>query len=416
MKGLINEAFKTAHFANGFRVIYREVPRSITHCGLVVNAGSRDELPNESGAAHFIEHTLFKGTKRRKMFHILNRLDSVGGEVNAYTSKEDTWVYAAFLESHLERAIELLADIAFSATFPEKEVAKERDVITDEIQSYLDNPADAIFDDFEERIFAGNGLGTNILGEELAVQSMERQTLVDFVDRHYKTDEMVFSAVGSTPWKKVLRLCEKYFGDQSAGKAQLLRVTPGKNPVFDIREEREIHQVHHVMGMQTVGADHTDRLGLAVLANYLGGPTMNNRLSLQVREKHGLAYNIEASYSPYSDAGLFSIYFGTDRKQHARAERLVKQELRRMCKMRLGVRQMHEIKRQIIGHIAIAQDSGNAIMTGLGKSFLLYNRVENLEAVLKAVEAVTADDVLRLANEVLHPDLLSHCVYMPGKG
>ena len=414
MEGFIDEAFKTAKFANGFRVIYREVPRAITHCGLVVNVGSRDELAKESGAAHFIEHTLFKGTKRRKMFHVLNRLDSVGGEVNAYTSKEDTWIYAAFLESHLERAIELLADITFAATFPEKEVVKERDVIMDEIQSYLDNPADAIFDDFEERMYAGHGLGTNILGTEKAVQSMERDTLVQFVDRHYQTDEMVFSAVGSTPWKKVLRLCEKHFGEQSAGKALLSRKPPGKNPIFDVREHREIQQVHHVMGVQTVGANHPDRLGLVVLANYLGGPTMNNRLSLQVREKHGLAYNIEASYTPYSDTGQFSIYFGTDRKQHARAEHLVNQELRRMCKTRLGVRQMHEIKRQIIGHIAISQDSGNAIMTGLGKSFLLYDRVESLEVVLKAVEAVSADDVLRLANEVLRPELLSHCVYMPG--
>tara|TARA_B100000768_G_C11240199_1_gene359162 strand:+ start:278 stop:1426 length:1149 start_codon:yes stop_codon:yes gene_type:complete len=380
----------------------------------VINAGSRDEIVQngESGSAHFIEHTLFKGTQKRKAFHILNRLDTVGGEFNAYTSKEDTWIYAAFSEQHLERAVELIADITFQATFPEKEIVKERDVILDELNAYLDSPAEAIFDEFEERLFAGHPLGGNILGTKESVSEMSRTVLKGFVDRHYQTDQMVFSAVGATPWKTVLRMCEKHFTSIPSGKAKLERI-PFKNyQSFDLRTAKDIHQVHHMMGTVTHGSDHADRLGLALLANHLGGPTMNNRLSLNVREKHGMAYNIECAYSPYSDVGTFSVYFGTDRRLHARAEKLVLKELRELREKKLGVRQLHDIKQQVLGHIALSQDSGSSMMTGLGKSFMLYDRVESLESVFASVEAITAEDVLRLANEVLAPEGLSHLVYL----
>jgi predicted Zn-dependent peptidase len=408
------EELHTARFANGFRLIYKQVPRPVTHCGLVINAGARDEISSlgESGAAHFIEHTLFKGTQKRKAFHILNRLDSVGGEFNAYTSKEDTWIYAAFSEQHLERAVELISDITFQATFPDKEILKERDVILDELHAVLDSPADAIFDEFEERLFAGHSLGGNILGTKESVSSMNREVLKGFVQRHYQTEQMVFSAVGATPWKKVYRLCEKYFGSLSAGTAKLNRQPVVALPQFDVREAKDIHQVHHVMGTVTRGSDHADRLGLALLANHLGGPTMNNRLSLNVRERHGMAYNIECAYSPYSDVGTFSIYFGTDQRLHARAEKLVLKELKDLRNNRLGVRQLHDIKQQVVGHIALSQDSGNSIMTGLGKSYLLYDRVESLESVFASIDAISADDVLRLANEVLVPEKLSHLVYL----
>jgi predicted Zn-dependent peptidase len=392
------EELHTARLENGFRIIYKEVPRPVTHCGLVINAGSRDEitLQGEAGAAHFIEHTLFKGTQKRKAFHILNRLDSVGGEFNAYTSKEDTWIYAAFSEQHLERAVELLADITFQATFPEKEILKERDVILDELNA----------------LFAGHQLGGNILGTKDSVAKMNRTVLKGFVDRHYQTDQMVFSAVGATPWKTVLRICEKHFAAIPSGQATLERI-PFKNyQTFDLRTAKDIHQVHHMMGTVTHGSDHPDRLGLALLANHLGGPTMNNRLSLNVREKHGMAYNIECAYTPYSDVGTFSVYFGTDRRLHGRAEKLVLKELRELREKKLGVRQLHDIKQQVLGHIALSQDSGSSMMTGLGKSFMLYDRVESLESVFASVEAIAAEDVLRLANEVLAPEGLSHLVYL----
>lgn len=410
VKALADE-FRTAQFPNGFRVIHKHVDRPVTHIGLVINAGSRDELPGEAGAAHFIEHTLFKGTKKRKAYHVLNRLDSVGGEVNAYTSKEDTWLVASFLPEHLERALELLADITFEATFPEREVIKERDVILDELHSYWDSPVDALFDEFEERLFAGHPLAGNILGTEKSVGEMTRERLLGFVDRHYATDEMVLSVVGPVSWDRLLRLAERYFGVTAASQAGLVRVPFNATQVFDVRLEKDVHQVHHILGAPTVGHEHPDRVALAMLANLLGGPTMNSRLSLNIRERHGMAYNIECAYTPYTDSGVFSVYFGTDAKSHARAERLVLKEFAMLRDRPLGDRQLRELKRQVLGHIALSQDSGHSVMTSLGKSFLLYNRVESLEKVFDSIEQVTAEDLQRLARSVLQPEGLSHLVY-----
>lgn len=409
-KALADE-FRTAQFPNGFRVIHKQVDRPVTHLGLVINAGSRDELAGESGAAHFIEHTLFKGTKKRKAYHVLNRLDSVGGEVNAYTSKEDTWLVASFLPEHLERALELLADITFDATFPEREVLKERDVILDELHSYWDSPVDALFDEFEERLFAGHPLAGNILGTEDSVGGMTRERLLGFVDRHYATEEMVLSVVGPVLWDRLLRLAERYFGQSVASQAGLLRTPFVGNSPFDVRLEKDVHQVHHILGAPTVGHEHPDRVALAMLANLLGGPTMNSRLSLNIRERHGMAYNIECAYTPYTDSGVFSVYFGTDAKSHARAERLVLKEFALLRDRPLGDRQLRELKRQVLGHIALSQDSGHSVMTSLGKSFLLYNQVESLEKVFESIEQVTAADLQRLAQSVLQPEGLSHLVY-----
>ncbi len=407
----LSDEFRTAQFTNGFRIIHKQVDRPVTHCGLVVNAGSRDELTGESGAAHFIEHTLFKGTKKRKTYHVLNRLDSVGGEVNAYTSKEDTWLYAAFLPEHLERALELLSDITFEATFPEKEIVKERDVILDELHSYWDSPVEALFDEFEERLFAGHPLAGNILGTEESVGSMTRDQLLGYVNRNYATDAMVVSVVGPVEWEVLLKLCERHFGGRPATQSNLARSPFASNSPFDVRLEKEVHQVHHIMGTPTVGHDHPDRLGLAMLANLLGGPTMNSRLSLNIRERHGMAYNIECAYTPYTDTGLFSVYFGTDQKSHKRAEKLIMKEFQVLRERPLGARQLTELKRQVLGHIALGQDSGNSVMTSLGKSFLLYNRVESLDRVFDSISNVSAEDLQRLACDVLQPEAISHLVY-----
>ncbi|HBP45748.1 MAG TPA: peptidase M16 [Flavobacteriales bacterium] len=407
------EDLHTAQFENGLRIIYKYVDSPVTHCGLVINAGTRDEITSlgEAGVAHFIEHTLFKGTRKRKAFHVLNRLDSVGGEFNAYTSKEDTWLYAAFSERHLERAVELIADITSNATFPVNEIKKERDVILDELNAYLDSPVDSIFDEFEEKLFEGHPMGGNILGNPSSVRAMNRETIQGFVSRHYHPDEMVFSVVGATAWSKVARLCKKHFGLLQRGASSLNRVPFNGRAPFDVRLKKDIHQVHHVMGRLTHGSDHPDRLTLALIANYLGGPTMNSRLSLNVRERHGIAYNIECAYTPYSDVGVFSVYFGTDKRLHKRAEALVRKELASLRKNKLGVRQLHNIKQQIAGQLLLSQDSGSSVMTSLGKSFLLYNRVDHLETMFGAIETISAEDVLRLANEFLDDQNWSHLVY-----
>lgn len=405
--------FHTFTLPNGIRVIHKEVPRAAGHVALVVNTGSRDERKGEAGVAHFIEHCLFKGTQKRKTFHILNRLERVGGELNAYTTKEDTWISASFLERDLARAVELVADITFNSTFPEKEIAKERDVILDEIASIKENPSDVIFDEFEERLFGKHPLGRTILGTPESVKSLSKKDIEDFVKRNYRPDEMVFASVGSTPINKFKKICEKYLGEFEGSKGKVHRVAPAAVAVFDERIKEDTHQVHHLLGGLTVGADHSDKLPLTLLANYLGGPAMNCRLSMNIREKYGMAYHIEAGYSPYADSGVFSIYFGTDTRHHKKVERLVNKELRIMCNTKMGVRQLHDAKKQLIGQIALNQDSGPSMMNGLAKSYLLYNRVEPLADFFKSIELITAEDLLRVSNEFVAPKGLSHLVYLP---
>ena len=407
--------FHTFTLPNGLRVIHKEVPRSASHVALVVNAGSRDELPGEAGVAHFIEHCLFKGTKKRKTFHVLNRLERVGGDLNAYTTKEETWISASFLETDIARAIELVSDISFNSTFPEKEIAKEQEVIFDEIASVLDNPSDVIFDEFEERLFGAHPLGRTILGTQESVNNLGKLQINSFVDRYYCPDQMVFASVGSTPIARLKKLCEKYLGHEIGRVSKLNRLVPNAIPIFDERVEQETHQVHHLLGGITTGANHPDKLPLTLLANYLGGPAMNCRLSLNIREKYGMAYHIEAGYSPYQDCGVFSVYFGTDRRHHDKVEALVDKELMLLCNNKLGVRQLHDAKTQLIGQIALSQDSGPAMMTGLAKSFLLYNKVQPLDEFFKSIEKISSDDLLRVANQFIKPDLLSRLVYLDKK-
>jgi len=407
--------FHTFTLPNGLRVIHKEVPRSASHVALVVNAGSRDELPGEEGVAHFIEHCLFKGTKKRKTFHIINRLERVGGDLNAYTTKEETWISASFLERDLARAIELVSDISFNSTFPEKEIAKEQEVILDEIASVLDNPSDVIFDEFEERLFGSHPLGRTILGTQESVNNLGKLQINSFVDRYYCPDQMVFASVGSTPISKLKKLCEKYLSHEIGRVSKLNRLVPDSIPSFDERVEQDTHQIHHLLGGITSGANHPDKLPLTLLANYLGGPAMNCRLSLNIREKYGMAYHIESGYSPYEDCGVFSVYFGTDRRHHDKVESLVDKELMLLCNNKLGVRQLHDAKTQLIGQIALSQDSGPAMMTGLAKSFLLYNKVQPLDDFFKSIEKISSNDLLRVANQFIKPDLLSRLVYLDKK-
>ena len=404
--------FHTFTLPNGIRVIHKEVPRAASHVALVVNAGTRDEQKGEAGVAHFIEHCLFKGTKKRKTFHILNRLERVGGELNAYTTKEETWISASFLERDLGRAIELVSDITFNSTFPEKEIVKERDVILDEIASVLDNPSDVIFDEFEERLFGKHPLGRSVLGTADSVSSLGVKEIKDFVNRNYCSDEMVFASVGSTPIKRFKKMCEKYLVFENGRVKSSTRIAPTPQDIFDERIEQDTHQIHHLLGGLTVGADHPDKLPLTLIANYLGGPAMNCRLSLNIREKYGMAYHIEAGYSPYQDSGVFSVYFGTDRRHHKKVESLVNKELKLLCNNSLGVMQLHDAKKQLLGQIALSQDSGPAMMTGLAKSFLLYNKVQPLSDFFKSIEKISSEDILRVSNQYISPEKLSRLVYL----
>ena len=405
----MNREFSTHVLPNGLRIIHAWMPREVTHCALAINAGTRDECAGEAGLAHFIEHVLFKGTKKRKAFHILNRMESVGGEINAYTTKEDTWITSSQRAKDTERALELLADIAFRSTFPEVELDKERDVIMDEIAGVQDQPGDMIFEDFESSLFAGHALANPILGTAESVKGLSRTQVVEYVQRHYCPDNMVLGVVGSVSWERVKGWAERHFGeaqvDHSISRNE--RKSPARAVPFNIAVPKGVHQVHQITGALAPGGDSKDKLAMTVLANILGGPAMNCRLNLNIREKYGMAYHIEANHVVYQDTGVFNVYFGTDARFRSKVERLVRRELSTIRSTALGTRQLHDAKQQLLGQIALSHDHGGSVLSGLAKTFLMYDRVETLDSLLRAIESLQATDLMNVANEWLGEDNLS---------
>lgn len=404
--------FHTFSLPNGIRVIHKRTNRQVGHCGLVINAGSRDELDNEQGLAHFIEHSIFKGTKRRKTYHILSRLDAVGGEINAYTTKEETWIYASFLNDHYERALDLIADISFNSIFPEKELKKERAVIIDEINSYRDNPGEMIFDDFEEHLFRSHSLGRNILGTIDSVNSLSRDDIFNLIGRRYTTDQMVFSSVSNLSLREVKRLAKKYLGDIPASTTSQKREAFSPNGSIHQELEKDIHQVHYILGSIACSYDDNRRTAMVLLNNLIGGPAMNSRLNLSVREKHGIAYHIESNYTPYSDTGMFQVYLGTDKKSFAKSKKLVNKVLAELRERKLGPTQLHQAKQQLSGQIALAQESGVGTMIALGKSMLLYDKVDSIDEIFTKIDGLKASDVIEVAEEVLDPEKMSSISYI----
>jgi|TARA_B110000093_G_scaffold160704_1_gene181402 predicted Zn-dependent peptidase len=385
----------------------------VSHCGIVINAGSRDEEAGQEGLAHYIEHCIFKGTKKRKTYHILSRLDNVGGEINAYTGKEDTWIYGSFLNEYLDRSLELISDIVLNSTFPQKEIEKEKDVIIDEISSYKDSPGEQIFDDFEELIFENHPLGNPVLGSEESVAKLSRDHILDFIEKNYSSETMVLSVLGDYTLAKVKKLAEKYF--ESVKRSNTKKEKREEFKIYkpsDIEIEMDTHQVHYIAGGIGYSSADERRTPLHLMNNYLGGPAMNSLLNLEVREKHGIAYNIESSYQPYSDTGVFEIYLGTDKKMFEKSKKLVDKQLKKLRENKLGVNQLQTAKNQVLGQIALAQESGVGTMMGLGTSYLFYDRVDTLSEVFARINKVTAEDVLAVANEVLDTSTFSSITYL----
>lgn len=399
---------------NGIRVIHWEDSKAtVGHCGLIIDAGSRDELPGEEGMAHFIEHTIFKGTKKRKSFHILSRLDVVGGEINAYTTKEETCIYGSFLTPHYERAIELIADITFNSTFPRKEIDKEKEVIIDEINSYLDDPSETIFDEFEEQLFEGHQIGKNILGDKKTIRKFGLKEIQAFIERNYATDQMVFASVGSIPVKKLQRLLERHFGFFQRTSSQKVRSQFLNYHPKNIVKKRANYQAHSLIGNIGYSALDDRRRSLILLSNLLGGPGLNSRLNLNIREKYGFTYYLESNYTPYSDTGFFHIYFGTDKKHVEKTRSLVFKELRSLREKKLGINQLHQAKQQLIGQLALAQENKASLMLTLGKSVLLYDQVDPIEEVFAKINEITAEEILETANEVFDENQLTQLTYLP---
>ena len=397
---------------NGIRIVFRQNASVVTHSGVYINIGSRDEAGPDEGMAHFIEHTLFKGTTHRRSHHILNRIDGVGGELNAFTTKEETCLYASSLSTHLERCLELFADVLFHSTFPDRELEKEKDVVLEEINSYKDYPAELIYDDFEERIFAGHPLAHNILGSKKNVRHFSPEGVRRFFRERYTTDRMVISVVGNADFRKVVRLCEKYFASQPACSSVADRSVRPHSQRFDVTLNRHTHQCHALIGCPAPCAFDERKVAFTLMNNILGGPAMNSRLNVAVREKHGFCYTIESQYTPFSDAGLFYIYAGIEADERERYRELVLRELRLMREKTLSTLQLHAAQQQFIAQMAISNEQSLNEMQSIGKAYMVYNHVDTLEEMAHDIEAVTSLQIQDLANELLTDEALSYLFYL----
>lgn len=396
---------------NGLRIVHLPSASPVSYCGFAVNAGTRDEEMDEFGLAHFVEHMIFKGTEKRKSWHILNRMENVGGELNAYTTKEETFVYSIFMEEHFRRAFELLSDLVFHSQFPEQEIEKEVDVILDEINSYEDSPSELIFDEFENLLFDGHALGHNILGDEQSLLGFGSESGKSFMRRFYAPENMVFFSMGRIPFKKIVQMAESTLSDIAFPMAARNRTAPGELLPVSRQIHKDTHQAHVLIGGRAYSMHDEKRLPLFLLNNLLGGPGMNNRLNVSLREKNGLIYNVESNVTSYTDTGLASIYFGTDPKNKEKAIRLVYKELAKLREVKLTATQLAAAKKQVIGQLGVSGDNREGLFLGLGKSFLHYNRYDTLPEVFAKVEKLTAGEIREVANEIFAPERLFSLIY-----
>lgn len=403
--------YQTYILKNGLKVIHQQVPNKAAWCGLIIGVGSRDELPEEEGIAHFIEHVIFKGTERRKAYHILSRMEDVGGELNAYTTKEDTCIYASFLPKDYERTLELFSDIVFNSVFPEKEIEKEKEVVIDEINSYKDSPGELIYDDFEELIYEGYPIGRNILGSEQAVKNLSREAILRFVRRNYLPGRMVISSIGDIAFPRLIRLIERYFGGIEGCDMPLVRKRPEVYLPRTKMVEMDTYQNHCIIGNIAYDYAQDNRLPLSLLVNILGGSGMNSRLNLKIREKYGLAYNVEASYTPYSDTGVFTVYFGCDGADIEKCLQLCRKEMALLCEESLGEIQLRKAKNQMIGQMTLSSENYENMMLSIGKSFLVYDKVDDLEHVCAEVQQIDAEVLKQVAGEIFAIEKQSILIY-----
>jgi predicted Zn-dependent peptidase len=397
---------------NGIRVAFNPSEGSdIVHFALTVGAGTRDENEDENGIAHFIEHCLFKGTKKRKAFHILSRLDAVGGELNAYTTKEETCIYASFESRYTERAFELISDILFHSAFPEKEINKEKTVVIDEIQSYQDSPSELIFDEFEEVVYGKHPLGHSILGTEESVNSFTRKKLTDFIKRNYHSSRIILSASGNISIESIKKYSEKYFSFPVDGKNPVVRKRPSPGKSKRVEKKYDTFQDHTLIGGRAYSYHHKLRPGLVLMNNMFGGPAMNSRLNLALRERHGYAYNVESSFSPYMDTGIISVYFGTDTKNTSKCTELVMKEIARLKKEKLSSSQLNQSRQQLKGQIALSEENRVNRTLAMGKSILVFDKIFSIGEVFEKIDRITSEQIRDIANEIFEESNLSFLSY-----
>ena len=396
---------------NGIRIIHQEANSPVSHFVVLINTGSRDEAADEQGIAHFIEHVIFKGTQTRKAFHILNRIEDVGGELNAYTTKEETAVYSTFLSEYYQRSMELISDILINSTFPAKELKREKEVVIEEINSYKDSPSELIFDEFEEILFDGHPIARNILGTPELIKAFNKSSILKFMDENYHTDQIVLSSVGNIKMTKFIRLAEKYFGSipekiRTKERSNSYNYQPEKRVV-----QKDTFQAHCIVGNLAPDIYSPSRMQMILLNNILGGQSMNSRLNMALRERNGMAYNVESSYTGYFDTGEFSVYFGTDKENLEQALHLVNKELKKMKEVQMGIVQLSRAKKQLIGQLAISTENREDLMLSIGKSYMFFNQVEPMEAIFKKIEAIGSNQILEIANEIFNEPQNSILIY-----
>ncbi len=410
----LTEEYQLHTLANGIRIAHKQVPYTqIAHCGIMLDIGSRDELPHQQGLAHFWEHMAFKGTEKRSSYHIINRLENVGGELNAYTTKEKICFHASVLDDHFDKAMDLLADITFHSIFPEKQIERERNVILEEMSMYLDSPEDAIQDDFDQLVFPDHALGNNILGTAETVNSFGKEQLYQFINDNIDTEQIVVSSVSRLPFSKVIRVAEKYLGDVPHRKTSRIRKAPELYSPLQQQKERSMSQAQCAMGQPAYALLDDRRLPFFMLVNLLGGPGMNSRFNLSLREKYGFVYSIEGNYTPYLDTGFMGIFFGTEQKQLNKSISLIHKELKRVREVPLSVLQLHQTKVQLMGQLAMSEESNQSFMLTMGKSILDTGKLDSLEEIFKEIREVDAGLMQDLANEMFDESQLSHLTFVP---
>ena len=408
--------------SNGLRVVHQRVRGTqLVHAGFSINAGSKNDGLHP-GLAHGLEHMLFKGTQKRKTIHVLNHLEVVGGELNAYTTKEITTIYGTTQGKHLSRLTDILCDVIFRSTFPTQELEKEKKVIIDEINMYLDTPEENIFDEFQERIFEGHPLAHNILGTEATVNELQQQDLFDFVNTHYRFDNMVFSVVGNVSLERVLSALNRFLPQDLPSKSlgsldeatQLSLTTNFKPlPIFNETKKTDFNQAYAILGSLAYELDHPKRWTLLLLNNFFGGPVLNSRLNLAIREKYGYTYNVESGYSAFSETGLFHCFVGSEPKYIEKSVSLIFKELKKIRSESLGTLQLSRAKNQYAGQLILSNENRSGLMMHLGQSILRKGTATRIEEAIEHIQKVTASDILDVANEILNEDQFSQLSYVP---
>ena len=429
--------YNTYTLDNGLRIIHLPSDSKVVYCGYQINAGTRNEEPGEEGLAHFCEHVTFKGTERRKAWHILNCLESVGGDLNAYTNKEGTVYYSAILKEHIARAVDLLTDIVFHSVYPQTEIDKEVEVICDEIESYNDSPAELIYDEFENIIFKDSPLGHNILGTAEQVRSFKTEDALRFTRKLYRPDNAIFFAYGDIDFKKLVRLLKKSFlSEERRVKSEETTFgdrrerqfnSPEAQAQFNIQHstfntqhsfegqtivmQKNTHQAHVMIGTRAYDVNDSRRMPLYLLNNMLGGPGMNAKLNLALREHNGLVYTVESTMAAYGDTGIWSIYFGCDEHDVKRCLRLVRKELDKFMLKPLSEAQLKAAKKQIKGQIGVACDNRENFALDFGKSFLHYGWEKNVDRLYEQVDEITAEQIQAVAKELFDKDRLTTLIF-----